>query len=345
MSAVREGAAGSDAGAGGGGGGWLGGCVLRGSGGPVGETVKPHFVQKRIPSGRSSPQWMQTTTPGQNYMPYITVRSLVTFPLVALVTEDPLLYHEMATGLKDRRIPTISLRPGDELPEGTAVVVTSPSEASAIAHPHVVVVRDETDRRALWAAIVEPPASENRAHRIVVGIDPGPRPGYAVVSGRRCIAQGILDTPEAAIGLVRGFDSEFPQRSIVFRVGTGDPISRNRLINGLLAEGAEVELSDEEGTTPRGHRRPRDAEAAKRIALNPGRGVRSQLPLRVTPGEVANLQRLSREGSEGRITISREDARRVLEGKWSLAEAVMAKLPSGGGHRVSGIRGRPHELL
>ncbi|EQD35241.1 hypothetical protein B1A_18392, partial [mine drainage metagenome] len=130
----------------------------------------------------------------------------------------------------------------------------------------------------------------------------------------------------SAGGLVVGLRGEFPGRPIVYRVGTGDPVARNRVINGLLAVGATVELSREEGTTPRGRRRPRDAEAAMRIAQHPGRGVRGRIPLRVTPGEVANLQRLSREGSGGRITISKEDARRVLEGKWSLTEAVSAKL-------------------
>ena len=46
-----------------------------------------------------------------------------------------------------------------------------------------------------------------------------------------------------------------------------------------------------------------------------------------TAGEVANLQRLSREGSGGRVTISRSSAHRVLRGEITLAEAVEAVLP------------------
>ncbi|MHB1867264.1 MAG: hypothetical protein ACYCPN_07355 [Thermoplasmata archaeon] len=245
---------------------------------------------------------------------------------VALATEDPVLYMEIAALLKEGGIPAVSVRPGEKVPRTAAVVITSPNEAMTIEHPRVVVVRADTDRRALFAAIVDDPDPDHGPDRILVGLDPGPRPGYAVVSGRGCLARGSLESPESAGGLVTGLRAEFPDRPIVYRVGAGDPVARNRVINGLLAVGATVELSREEGTTPRGRRRPRDAEAAMRIALHPGRGVRGRFPLRVTPGEVANLQRLSREGSDGRITISKEDARRVLEGKWSLSEAVSAKL-------------------
>lgn len=262
-------------------------------------------------------------------MLYITVRPPVIPHRVALATEDPVLYMELAALLKEGGIPAVSVRPGEEVPRTAAVVVTSPREALAIEHPRVVVVRADTDRRALFAALVDDPDPDHGPDRILVGIDPGPRPGYAVVSHRGCLARGCLESPESAGGLVTGLRAEFADRPIVYRVGMGDPVARNRVINGLLEAGATVELSREEGTTPRGRRRPRDAEAAMRIAQHPGRGVRGRFPVRVTPGEVANLQRLSREGSGGRITISKEDARRVLEGKWSLSEAVSAKLLPG----------------
>ncbi len=259
-------------------------------------------------------------------MAYITVWPSVIPHCVALATEDPVLYMELAAMLKEGGIPAISVRPGDAVPSSAAVVITSPAEAVAIEHPRVVAVRADTDRRALFAAIVDDPDPDHRPDRILVGIDPGPRPGYAVVSHRGCLARGSLESPESAGGLVLGLRAEFVDRPIVYRVGMGDPLARNRVINGLLEAGATVELSREEGTTPRGRRRPRDAEAALRIAQHPGRWVRDRFPVRATPGEVANLQRLSREGSGGRITISKEDARRVLEGRWSLPEAIASKL-------------------
>jgi hypothetical protein len=90
-----------------------------------------------------------------------------------------------------------------------------------------------------------------------------------------------------------------------------------------------VELVNERGTTPRGQRRPRDAEAARSIARTPGVPVRDPLVGSFTPGEIANLQRLSREGSGGRVTISRSSAHRVLRGEISLSEAVDLTIPAG----------------
>ena len=111
-------------------------------------------------------------------------------------------------------------------------------------------------------------------------------------------------------------------------------------MNSLLEHHRSVEFVDEQGTTPRGHRRPRDAAAARTIAHLPGHPVREPLPLTVTPGEIANLQRLSREGSGGRLTISRSSAHRVLQGEMTLAEAV-AEAMARPGRSPPATRGGP----
>jgi hypothetical protein len=255
---------------------------------------------------------------------------------VALVTRDPALYSELAGFLRERRLPSVSLLPGQRIPERVAVVLTSVEEAAEIAHPRVLAVAEDGDRRALGAAVEHaldagPPDGE-----MVVGIDPGPRPGYAVFTGTKCLAEGVLDSPEAAGVFAGQLHHRFPSRHVVFRVGTGDPPSRNRIVNVLLAHHRAVELVDEQGTTPRGHRRPRDAAAARSIARGLGRSVRDRLPTTFTPGEVANLQRLSREGSGGQVTISRSSAHRVLEGEISLADAVAETISHNGARRSSG---------
>ena len=266
---------------------------------------------------------------------------------VAIITGDPELYAELAGTLRERRIPTVSLLPGQRIPENVAVVLTTADEARTIAHPRVLSVRVGSSRLSLWAAVEEALGSPEDNGDLAVGIDPGPTPGYAVISGRRCIAQGILSTPEEVAPLALHLRRQFGPRHVVVRVGTGHPLSRDRIVNALLERTVPVELVDEHGTTPRGQRRPRDPEAARRIAQTPGPLVRGRLPLRVTPGEVADLQRLSREGSEGRVTIPRAAAHRVLEGKLTLAEAVQETLARNGGPPLArGHRGErrvPHE--
>ena len=241
---------------------------------------------------------------------------------VALVTRDPALYHELAGFLRERRIPSVSLLPGERIPDRAAIVLTSSSERPEIDHPHVLAVRSDGDRRALGAAIAHALGAGDGGEPLVVGLDPGPRPGYAILSGEHCLGEGILESPDATGRLASQLRQHFPGRSLRFRVGAGDPLARNRIVNTLVHRYRFVELVDERGTTPRGRRRPRDAEAARSIARTPGVPVRTPMEATITPGEIANVQRLSREGSGGRVTISRSSAHRVLRGEISLTEAV-----------------------
>ncbi len=241
---------------------------------------------------------------------------------VALITRDAALYADLAGVLRERHLPAISLLPGDRIPANIAIVLTSPSEVGGIRHPHVVGVPPDSDRASLVAAVTEAIGATEPTGELVVGIDPGPRPGYAVVSNSTCLIQGSLDAPEAAAELGRHLRRRFPERLLLFRVGSGDPLSRTRIVNALWPLRRPIELVDESGTTPRGHRRPRDPVAARHIARTPGRKVEGPSPLRITPGEIANVQRLSRETSGGHLTISRALASRVLEGELTLLQAV-----------------------
>jgi len=264
---------------------------------------------------------------------------------VALVTRDPGLYHELAGFLRERQVPTISLLPGDRIPAQVAVVLTSSSEAPLISHANVLPVAEATDRRSLAAAVRHALESADATEAIVVGLDPGPRPGYSVLAGSTVLAEGELETPESAGPFANHLRHRFPSRPVLFRVGRGDPPARNRIINALLEQHRSVELVDEQGTTPRGRRRPRDAAAARTIAHFRGRPVREPLPLTVTPGEIANVQRLSREGSGGRLTISRSSAHRVLQGEITLAEAVAEAMARPAHSRSSREAKPPREPL
>jgi hypothetical protein len=107
-----------------------------------------------------------------------------------------------------------------------------------------------------------------------------------------------------------------------FRVGSGDHVARDRIVHALWESRRPIEIVDERNTTPRGTRRPRDHVAARRIASIPGTPIAHRPWLRITAGEIANLQRLSRETSGGEFTISRSSASRVLEGKMTMGEAI-----------------------
>lgn len=240
---------------------------------------------------------------------------------VALVTRDPTLYADLAGALRERRISTLSLLPGERIPASVAVVLTSPEEADSISFARVIAVGTGGDRSAFWAA-VEGALVGVSTRELVVGIDPGPRPGYAVLSGDTPLAQGNLDSPEAVAMFGRQLQRRFPEAAMVFRVGSGDRTARDRILQVVWGLRRPVEIVDETGTTARGRPRPRDPASAERIARSHGHRLHEPSSVRVTPGEIANLQRVSREESGGHFTIPKTLAAQVLEGRMTLSDAL-----------------------
>ena len=193
-------------------------------------------------------------------------------------------------------------------------------------HPKMLAVAPGGERPALWAAVELALHPGDPSEEIVLGLDPGPTPGFAVLSGDRCLAEGNLETPEAAAALTREVAHRFSSKALRIRVGSGDRLSRDRILTSLAPLRKVVEMVNERGTTPRGHRRPRDAIAARAIARAAGRPVtaaRAAESIQITPGDIANLQRLSRERSGGQFTIPRSEADRVLRGELTLSEALL----------------------
>jgi hypothetical protein len=258
---------------------------------------------------------------------------------VALVTRDPVLYGEMAAFLRERHIPTVSLLPGQKIPEKVAVVITSKEEAATVGFPRVLVAT-LGDAAILGGAIRQALHSDAVARVLWVGVDTGPRPGYAVLnSSGACLVEGQVESPEEVATLARRLLRTFPHADLTFRVGRGDALRRARILNALVPLDVVVEVTNEHRTTLPG-RRQNDVLAAKAIAATPGEPVREGEELKITPGEIANLQRISREMSGGKFTLPRESAASVLEGRITMADALRASAERLGLDPASQGRGR-----
>jgi hypothetical protein len=80
---------------------------------------------------------------------------------------------------------------------------------------------------------------------------------------------------------------------------------------------------DETGTTQR--TLAPDIDAAKRIAMTKGQRVEEAPEVEPTPGELRDIQRLSRIESEGSVTISTDLASAVAKGDMTLRQAVRSQ--------------------
>jgi hypothetical protein len=160
--------------------------------------------------------------------------------------------------------------------------------------------------------------------RIYIGIDPGEKPGLAVVGDDILLQKMNVEAPENVLAAVKRFLREYPANETLIRIGHGSIITRNRIINSLISLEVPMEIVDETKTTSSQQvkRSERDTEAAATIAMLSGGKVQRRLPLEPTRGDIRRIQEQSRQYTVGRLSISEKTALRVLKGEISLKEAV-----------------------
>ena len=160
--------------------------------------------------------------------------------------------------------------------------------------------------------------------QVYIGIDPGERPGIAVVGNDMLLQKTQVKSPEEIIKTIKRFLKLYPSEETIIRIGHGSILIRNRIINSLISLNIPIEIVDETSTSHNQQtgRLERDREAAAAIALLSGGRVQTTLPLEPTRGAIKNVQRHSREITEGKYTISERTAKRVLKGELSLFEAI-----------------------
>ncbi|WP_435099797.1 hypothetical protein [Halarchaeum sp. P4] len=235
--------------------------------------------------------------------------------MIVVATADFEVYHEVVGELRDRGAAFTTVEPGDALPEDAAVVITGPDDELDV--PCDVVVADPDDPRAAVEEALT--LLRGGGGRTVVGVDPGPQPGIAVLSGDLVVA--VFDVPvEDAADVV--MEEVADDLDPLVRVGDGARLHGARIIEGL--EDVTVELVDETGTTPylgRGARGMADVLAAVNIARLEGEVV-GERTFEPTAGELDVIKQRSRERSAENRTITEALARKVATGELTIDEAL-----------------------
>jgi hypothetical protein len=256
--------------------------------------------------------------------------------VIVVATTDFEVYHEVVDELRDRDAEFTTVEPGEALPDTADVVITASAdvqkttEASSETHRSdsrsagvdadvPVVVADAGDaRRTVEEALVYMRGGEGRT---VVGVDPGTRPGIAVLRGGMVV--GAFQVPvERAAEVVR--EEVAGDEDAVVRIGDGARLEGARIVDEL--DDVRVELVDETGTTPflgPGARGMGDVLAAANIALMAGEEIEGRR-IEPTDGELQVIKSRSREESEQNRTITEDLARRVARGELTLEEALEA---------------------
>jgi hypothetical protein len=241
---------------------------------------------------------------------------------VVVATEDFEVYHGVVNELRDRGVTFTTVEPGDSLPDGARVLIRAEGddtidadEIEAQSVETVVAVPDHP-RRAVDEALARLRGGEGRT---IVGIDPGTRPGIAVLSGDMVVAAFHVPLSDVAETVRREVEDAVDP---VVRIGDGARLQGAQLIREL--EEVPVELVDETGTTPylgTGARGMGDVLAAVNIARLDGERVEGR-DVEPTAGELQAIQNKSRERADDNREIDEELARRVAAGDLTLEEAM-----------------------
>lgn len=234
--------------------------------------------------------------------------------MIVVATDDFELYHGVVGELRNRGVRFTTIEPGDELPDGTRVVIVgtddeTPDEETVIAEP-------SEPRRAVDDAVA---ILRGDSGRTVVGIDPGDRPGIAVLAGDTVVAAFQVPFEETAAVVDREIEDAGDP---LVRIGDGARLQSAKLVEAM--SNVPVELVDETGTTPHlgtGARGMGDVLAAVNIARIQGDLVEER-DVEPTAGEIQRIKDRSRRQSDNDRTIDEELARRVAVGDLTIAEAL-----------------------
>jgi len=236
---------------------------------------------------------------------------------IGVLTEDPRTYFEVLAVLRKQGLRFVSLDFSDTIPADVGVVITSEREKDRVAFDRVVSDKEPATavgRARLLLAI------DSDIRQITIGIDPGVHPGFAVLGDGAILMKSLASSPESVGGLVDDVVKEYPEASVMVRIGDGDRTNRNRIFNTLWDEGHMLEIVDERNTTTRSE--TPDEDAAVEIAMTPGYRPTKRQDNNPAPGEIRNIQRLSRLESEGTLTVTRDLAKKVALGEISLKDAI-----------------------
>jgi len=247
--------------------------------------------------------------------------------VIVVATDDFRLYHVAVTALRERGVTFTTIEPGDDLPPRASVVIAGVDDTVTLDD---VDTEDDTDAFDIECVTADPddirPAIESALStlrdgdaRRIIGVDPGTRPGVAVMDGQCVISAFQVPLAEVVETINQECDGAVDP---LVRIGDGARLQGAQIINEL--DDVAVELVDETGTTPylgSGARGMGDVLAAINIAQLSGEPIESK-EIEPTPGELQRIKNESRTQSNGSRTISQRLARRVAAGEITIQEAL-----------------------
>lgn len=238
---------------------------------------------------------------------------------VAIATRNPKTLYLTIELLENLGIHFV-IRAPDDIEDGLAgVIMTTLADTSKLSHiveSKIMLIEDTMDPDETTIRLMFDLLDISLPSLCVVGVDPGMRFGIALVENGQRLHSKTCSTPHEAVRSTLRWSlfisRIYPDCSIVTRIGTGSRLYEVLYLRGLRDTDYPffVELVDERNTTVRGKS---DQSSAVIIASRRGRrSVESDYHLDVKDGYIRSLVQLVSRISDGRLSLTKDEARSVL---------------------------------
>jgi len=197
---------------------------------------------------------------------------------IALATVSGKAYYKLVKELKQRKIPFLSLIPGDHVPLNIEGVITTKKEQHLVKHPNILIFENEMAPTAVIDKAIRVAQGKRNYDRVIIGIDPGKTFGVATIADGKALETAICSSLKETLNTVLESLNRTPATVNVVKIGNGAPIYAEKLIRLLdmsLPKRVVIEIVSEAGTShfmrETTHRRgSRDMMSAIKIAERNG---------------------------------------------------------------------------
>lgn len=181
---------------------------------------------------------------------------------IGIFTNNFRFYHEVIGIAKEWGLPCHSIDPLGSVPNDVPVIISTSSD-SRIDRSQIFIDEPYRALRTALPRLID----QISFKKIVIGIDPGPKPGIAIVCDD--ILTEAVEIPEMKqleTYIVKAI-SDYPYEVYSIRLGNGDKPNRLRISDILKKNDLYFSVVDESNTTIFRHRPQNNAIAAAVIGL------------------------------------------------------------------------------
>ena len=198
---------------------------------------------------------------------------------VAVATVEGKAYFLIVNKLRERKIPFLSLVPGDHVAAEVKVVITTEKEKHLVTHSKKLIFHGEHELDTLIEEVEKILQGKEAYEKIIIGIDPGEAIGLAAIADGNVIEESNCFSKKEVIDTINKVakNVNFSVTNILVKIGNGVPVYKDLLeaLDEALLPKIELEVVNEAGTNSplkenKRSRGIRHISSAKRIAGRTG---------------------------------------------------------------------------